>query len=172
MSRLHNHDHKLQKSYNSTCVTSPLCHAQAYGLQPEDWNKSALTVVVVGASGDLARKKIFPALFALYHEGMLPEVSARIAAIWTHHAAVVSCSQLAVWHTQPLPRRHIRSSRELGNVLHALAMSIVALALLSKQPHRTVAGAIARRVLQCSLSISEYMLHRSTSTLWATRGAR
>jgi glucose-6-phosphate 1-dehydrogenase len=31
--------------------------------------------VVVGASGDLARKKIFPALFALYHEGMLPEVS-------------------------------------------------------------------------------------------------
>ena len=49
---------------------------QAYGLEPEDWNKSALTVVVVGASGDLARKKIFPALFALYHEGMLPEVSA------------------------------------------------------------------------------------------------
>ena len=32
--------------------------------------------MVVGASGDLARKKIFPALFALYHEGMLPEVSA------------------------------------------------------------------------------------------------
>lgn len=31
-------------------------------------------MVVVGASGDLARKKIFPALFALYHEGMLPEV--------------------------------------------------------------------------------------------------
>ena len=31
--------------------------------------------MVVGASGDLARKKIFPALFALYHEGMLPEVS-------------------------------------------------------------------------------------------------
>jgi Glucose-6-phosphate dehydrogenase, NAD binding domain len=29
---------------------------------------------VVGASGDLARKKIFPALFALYYEGMLPEV--------------------------------------------------------------------------------------------------
>ena len=29
---------------------------------------------MVGASGDLARKKIFPALYALYHEGMLPEV--------------------------------------------------------------------------------------------------
>ena len=47
---------------------------QAYGLELEDWHKSALSVVVVGASGDLARKKIFPALFALYHEGMLPEV--------------------------------------------------------------------------------------------------
>ena len=29
--------------------------------------------VVVGASGDLARKKIFPALFALYCQGRLPE---------------------------------------------------------------------------------------------------
>lgn len=31
-----------------------------------------LTIVVVGASGDLARKKIFPALFALYCQGFLP----------------------------------------------------------------------------------------------------
>ena len=29
---------------------------------------------VVGASGDLAKKKIFPALFALYYEGTLPKV--------------------------------------------------------------------------------------------------
>ena len=32
-----------------------------------------LSIVVVGASGDLARKKIFPALFALYCQGFLPE---------------------------------------------------------------------------------------------------
>ena len=32
-----------------------------------------LSVVVVGASGDLARKKTFPALFALYSQGLLPE---------------------------------------------------------------------------------------------------
>lgn len=31
-------------------------------------------MVVLGASGDLAKKKIFPALFALYYEGLLPEV--------------------------------------------------------------------------------------------------
>lgn len=32
-----------------------------------------LNVVVVGASGDLARKKIFPALFSLFCQGYLPE---------------------------------------------------------------------------------------------------
>ena len=35
---------------------------------------SSLSIVVVGASGDLAKKKIFPAIFALYYEGLLPEV--------------------------------------------------------------------------------------------------
>ena len=49
---------------------------QAYGLQEEDWSASALTICVVGASGDLAKKKIFPALFALYTQNMLPEASA------------------------------------------------------------------------------------------------
>uniref|UniRef100_A0A803MGJ8 Glucose-6-phosphate 1-dehydrogenase n=1 Tax=Chenopodium quinoa TaxID=63459 RepID=A0A803MGJ8_CHEQI len=32
-----------------------------------------LSIIVVGASGDLAKKKIFPALFALYYENFLPE---------------------------------------------------------------------------------------------------
>jgi glucose-6-phosphate 1-dehydrogenase len=32
-----------------------------------------LSIVVVGASGDLAQRKIFPALFALYCQGFLPE---------------------------------------------------------------------------------------------------
>lgn len=32
-----------------------------------------LSIIVVGASGDLAKKKIFPALFALFYEGFLPE---------------------------------------------------------------------------------------------------
>lgn len=34
---------------------------------------STLSIIVVGASGDLAKKKIFPALFALYYEDWLPE---------------------------------------------------------------------------------------------------
>lgn len=36
--------------------------------------KSTVSITVVGASGDLAKKKIFPALFALYYEGCLPKV--------------------------------------------------------------------------------------------------
>lgn len=35
---------------------------------------STLSITVIGASGDLAKKKIFPALFALYYEDWLPEV--------------------------------------------------------------------------------------------------
>ncbi|ESQ34140.1 hypothetical protein EUTSA_v10007147mg [Eutrema salsugineum] len=36
-------------------------------------HQSTVSITVVGASGDLAKKKIFPALFALYYEGCLPE---------------------------------------------------------------------------------------------------
>ncbi|XP_058103085.1 glucose-6-phosphate 1-dehydrogenase, chloroplastic-like isoform X2 [Magnolia sinica] len=36
-------------------------------------DESTLSITVVGASGDLAKKKIFPALFALYYEDCLPK---------------------------------------------------------------------------------------------------
>ncbi|XP_010534705.1 PREDICTED: glucose-6-phosphate 1-dehydrogenase 2, chloroplastic isoform X2 [Tarenaya hassleriana] len=39
----------------------------------DDKNQSTVSITVVGASGDLAKKKIFPALFALYYEDCLPE---------------------------------------------------------------------------------------------------
>jgi glucose-6-phosphate 1-dehydrogenase len=49
------------------------------GAQSEDGapeqGGSTVSITVVGASGDLAKKKIFPALFALYYEDCLPEVS-------------------------------------------------------------------------------------------------
>lgn len=49
-------------------------YVQAYDLERNNWDTSSLSVVVVGASGDLAKKKIFPALFALFYEGLLPSV--------------------------------------------------------------------------------------------------
>ena len=36
--------------------------------------ETTVSITVVGASGDLAKKKIFPAIFALYYEGCLPKV--------------------------------------------------------------------------------------------------
>jgi hypothetical protein len=37
--------------------------------------ENTVSITVVGASGDLAKKKIFPALFALFYEDWLPKVS-------------------------------------------------------------------------------------------------
>ncbi|GAB2297734.1 Glucose-6-phosphate 1-dehydrogenase [Dionaea muscipula] len=36
-------------------------------------DEATVSIIVVGASGDLAKKKIFPALFALYYEDCLPK---------------------------------------------------------------------------------------------------
>lgn len=54
------------------CDPCDAASAALYHLDKNDWGSSSLSVVVVGASGDLAKKKIFPALFALHYEGLLP----------------------------------------------------------------------------------------------------
>ena len=46
--------------------------AKATGKTRDD-DGEMLSFVVFGASGDLAKKKIYPALFALYYEGRLPK---------------------------------------------------------------------------------------------------
>ncbi len=50
-------------------------NARTPGLVDEKWEtgESTLSFCVVGASGDLAKKKILPALFALYNQGMMPK---------------------------------------------------------------------------------------------------
>lgn len=53
-------------------VASPEDHKEAAAFDINK-DKSTVSITVVGASGDLAKKKIFPALFALYYEGFLPE---------------------------------------------------------------------------------------------------
>jgi glucose-6-phosphate 1-dehydrogenase len=45
-----------------------------FSLSDSESTGSNLSITVVGASGDLAKKKIFPALFALFYEDWLPEV--------------------------------------------------------------------------------------------------
>lgn len=55
-------------------MEGPIKHFKASSDQfsSSEQNKTT-SIIVVGASGDLAKKKIFPALFALYYEGFLPE---------------------------------------------------------------------------------------------------
>ncbi|KAG9445904.1 hypothetical protein H6P81_012032 [Aristolochia fimbriata] len=47
-------------------------HEDVPAFSPAD-KESSVSITVVGASGDLAKKKIFPALFALYYEDCLPK---------------------------------------------------------------------------------------------------
>ena len=56
-----------------TSVATPKEKNQIGNFDVND-DKSTVSITVVGASGDLAKKKIFPALFALYYEDCLPEV--------------------------------------------------------------------------------------------------
>lgn len=37
-------------------------------------SETSLCIAVIGAAGELARSKVFPALFALYYSGFLPRV--------------------------------------------------------------------------------------------------
>ena len=59
------------KVENGTLPTMPLKEYQdVVGFETSE--ESTVTITVVGASKDLAMKKIFSALFALYYEDCLP----------------------------------------------------------------------------------------------------
>lgn len=62
---------KLKNGLRSVTSSEELKDGAQFGANE---NESTVSITVVGASGDLAKKKIFPALFALYYEGCLPKV--------------------------------------------------------------------------------------------------
>ncbi|CAN6300555.1 unnamed protein product [Urochloa humidicola] len=53
--------------------SNELLDGRAAGDGPPEQGGSTVSITIVGASGDLAKKKIFPALFALFYEDCLPE---------------------------------------------------------------------------------------------------
>ncbi|KAL5700727.1 hypothetical protein ACHQM5_026138 [Ranunculus cassubicifolius] len=64
----------------SSATPNPMDKSSFPDYQPvisEDTSKSgdapSLSIAVIGATGELARNKVFPALFALYYSGFLPE---------------------------------------------------------------------------------------------------
>jgi len=54
-------------------VPAEVIDGRPAGDGPPEQGGSTVSITVVGASGDLAKKKIFPALFALFYEDCLPE---------------------------------------------------------------------------------------------------
>ncbi|KAG6471892.1 hypothetical protein ZIOFF_069339 [Zingiber officinale] len=70
-------------SINKAPLQKDIENGSCLGLSSEEYNREAcldaserestVSITVFGASGDLAKKKIFPALFALYYEDCLPK---------------------------------------------------------------------------------------------------
>ncbi|KAK9139113.1 hypothetical protein Scep_008794 [Stephania cephalantha] len=57
----------------SLSKSSFLLKAKSSRQSPPGGTVSSLCIAVIGATGELARRKVFPALFALYYSGFLPE---------------------------------------------------------------------------------------------------
>ncbi|KAJ6800443.1 glucose-6-phosphate 1-dehydrogenase 4, chloroplastic isoform X2 [Iris pallida] len=52
---------------------SSLIETSSYAFDHSGRKRTSLCIAVIGATGELARNKVFPALFALYYSGFLPE---------------------------------------------------------------------------------------------------
>ncbi|KAG2551318.1 glucose-6-phosphate 1-dehydrogenase, chloroplastic-like isoform X2 [Panicum virgatum] len=64
---------QIGASFGNTNVPAEVLDGRPAGAGPPEQGGSTVSITVVGASGDLAKKKIFPALFALFYEDCLPE---------------------------------------------------------------------------------------------------
>ncbi|KAI3448454.1 hypothetical protein Pfo_005119 [Paulownia fortunei] len=60
------------KSIGTSLTSSYSQHTQGFNITFQG-RPTFLSIAVIGATGELARRKIFPALFALYYSGFLPE---------------------------------------------------------------------------------------------------
>ncbi|KAI4343419.1 hypothetical protein L6164_010769 [Bauhinia variegata] len=67
------HESPLNRLKDEFIAVNSLTESEEAAVSDDDENESTVSITVVGASGDLAKKKIFPALFALYYEDCLPK---------------------------------------------------------------------------------------------------
>ncbi|TKV95556.1 hypothetical protein SEVIR_9G371200v4 [Setaria viridis] len=64
---------QIGASFSNSNVHAEVLDGKPAGDGPPKQGGGTVSITVVGASGDLAKKKIFPALFALFYEDCLPE---------------------------------------------------------------------------------------------------
>ena len=62
----------MSSSGSEAPLSSPRRTSIIRSVRDEAWAAQCLSVVVVGASGDLAKKKTYPSLLSLYAGGLLP----------------------------------------------------------------------------------------------------
>lgn len=71
-------DEELKIDTSGIKLPLPLFETQSFSSDAPTDDSASLSIAVIGATGVLARTKIFPALFALYYSGQLPEVGTLI----------------------------------------------------------------------------------------------
>ena len=81
---------KFQKSKKNLAMDTTPPSPSIIGKMLVPYMKESLSVVVIGASGDLAKKKTYPALFGLFHRGMLPE-KVRIVGYVLASSSMITC---------------------------------------------------------------------------------
>lgn len=92
--------------------------------------EAMLSVVVVGASGDLAKKKIFPALFALYFQGLLP----KHCQIFGYARSKSSTEDFREKIRHSLPCRIDNPCAPLPSVMPHVMAAVICLRLQLEQP--------------------------------------
>ena len=64
----------MQQGPNPSEIRSPVLNEESSMSNGHYDGEPSLCIAVIGATGELARNKVFPALFALYYSGFLPQV--------------------------------------------------------------------------------------------------
>jgi hypothetical protein len=67
-------ENSMQQGPNPSEIHSPVLNEESAMSNGHYNGEPSLCIAVIGATGELARNKVFPALFALYYSGFLPRV--------------------------------------------------------------------------------------------------
>ncbi|KAE9034020.1 Glucose-6-phosphate 1-dehydrogenase [Phytophthora rubi] len=79
---------------------------------------TALTIFVIGASGDLAKKKTYPSLFALYTSGYLPEHVVIVGYARSGKSDVDFRAQIAPWIKPKTPEAEAKKEAFLAKCIY------------------------------------------------------
>ena len=94
----------LQKTLSQTFTSPPASPVTRF---PSELGCRALSIVVLGASGDLAKKKTFPALFQLFDRGFLPPTTSIVG----YARSALTKEQLCDKIRPALPKKDVEPAR-------------------------------------------------------------